>query len=172
MEMHMEMKSKYLPATVKTDITFRAIGRELQIDRSVMRRQGYNGRDPLSGADGIIHRLIRHKSIVHVADQELVAHDQAVAPVRNGFDVPRGVAVRVPMIQPLIQIVVAADDAVVVQLVAGVVLRDILAVARRVVHAHFDAVDPARQRVLGDADRVAQAPSQELACGVEVLGRR
>ena len=156
---------------MKANIGLTTIGCKLQIYRSVMRRQGYDRSNPLSGADRIIHGIIRHKSVVHIPQKKLVPNHQ-VASIGDRLHIPRCMTVRVPMIEPLIQIITFSDDPMVIQLVAGIILRDILPVPGRIIHTHIHTENPARQRMLRHPNRIAQPPSQQLPRRIEILRRR
>jgi len=79
------------------------------------------------------------------------------------------VAVRVSVVETLVQIVGFTDDAAVVQFIARVVLGNILPVSCCIIHAHVDAVDAASYGMLRDANGIAQAPPKKFSSGVEIL---
>jgi len=106
---------------VKADKGFSAICREFPIDGGIMRRESYDRGRSLSGANCIIAGVASREGMVHVAYEELIT-DYQVAFIRNGIHVPSGVAVRVSVVEALVQIVGFTDNAVVVQFIA----RDVL----------------------------------------------
>ncbi len=161
-----DRKLRCSPAAVKADKGFSAICREFQIDGGIMRRESYDRGRSLSGANCIIAGVVSRKGMVHVAYEELIT-DYQVTPIRNGIHIPSGVAIRVSVVEALVQIIGFTDDVVVVQFIAGVVLGNVLPVSRCIIHAHVDAIDAASYGMLRDADGIAQAPSKKFSSGVE-----
>jgi len=131
---------------------------KLNVQRGVMRRESQARRHIVVGAGLVRKRVV-------FLDRKLVAHIEPVVG-RDLGHIPDGEAVRVPIVLGLHRAVQEAKE---VELLAGVVLVDVLPVARHAVHAVLNAVDAARHGVLPDADRVAQTPAEDGAIRVEVV---
>lgn len=74
------------------------------------------------------------------------------------------------------KLVVSTHWYMAIQLFAGIVVMDILAIAGKVAARVFDGEETSSQGVLGDADRITQSPSEASACGAKIIaavcGRR
>jgi len=149
---------------MKANISLIARSIKLDIQRSVMCRK----RQPRRRKVGLAN-LIRQGAVLGL--RKLVADLETVV-LRNLRGIPDGVAVRIAKVVSGCR---AVQEAKKVELLAWVVLVDIFPVARDAVNAVLNAKNPARDRVLPNTDRVAQAPSQHSAFGVErvrLVGRR
>lgn len=141
-----------LVLVVKLDIQRRRVGLESEARRDVL---------VVAGVVGDVARSI----IVG----ELVS-DAQLAWLREVFGAPDGVANGVAVVAALVVVVGLANVAVIVELLGGVVAVNVLALAGELVDRVLDRPDAA-VGVLGDADRVAQAPAEDVAVE-ELVGAR
>lgn len=124
----------------------------------------------LSDADGIVDGVVIQRGTYRSRHQEKLITDCQVAFIRSGAHVPRGMAVRVSMVEVLVQIVHFTDCTMVIHLITGVVFGDVFPVSGCIVHARPRRdCDIANAKMLHGADRIAQAPSHKFPTCVEIL---
>lgn len=143
-----------LTASMERDVRLRTIRSELDIQRRGVGRPRESRGDEVITADRV-GRNVRRRG------RELVADLQGAE--ARSRRIPHRIALRIAIVTPLATPARSVQEAVEVQLLPGIVLVDIDAVALDVVDGILDAENAARGRLLGHADRVAQTPAEQRA---------
>ena len=141
-----------LPAAMKSDPGVVAAVVEGEIQGSHVALESQPRRGLLGAVDVVVGG-------VHVPDGELAADGQ-VATLRQVARDPGSEAERISVIAALGGVFRPVEVAVEVHFFAGIVLVDVLTVARGIIDGVFDREDAARGWMLGDTDRVAEPPSK------------
>ena len=105
--------------------------------------------------------------VVRGTDGKLTANSQ-VGARRNFARDPSCEAIWITVVRPLGGVGVVDKGAMKIELFAGVIFVNVLAVTRNLIRGIFDRVNAASV-VLRDADRVAKAPTKAQAIRVEVV---
>lgn len=95
-----------------------------------------------------------------ITSNKLIANLET-AQVRKIRRRPERVAERIAVIASLV--VIRAQDTMVVEFLAGIILVDILAAALELINRVLHGPDPPRERMLSKADGIPQAPADEIS---------
>lgn len=150
-----------LTTAMESNKSLRGIGIELDVQRSRMSLESNTRGDMIGVASRVCY--IRRSAIIN----KLVSNLE-MSQIRKPRRRPDGVAGRIAVVAPLM--ITGTQDAVVVELFCRIVLVYVLPMTLQLIDRVLNRPDPSRRRVLNNANRVPQAPAENMA--VEKVKRR